>query len=101
MLKINCFTKWLIRFAPWMFLRYVAKKQGIGGQNIDYAWKLFTNKRIDIHHLPSRYGRGFIIILDNKLSLYFYQDGDHFYYDGCEIGEYKKGEVTIFDNIQE
>ena len=102
MLKINWFTKILMRFVPKTFLLYVAKKQGIKPQKIDYAMKLFgENSRVDIHPLPNRNGRGFIVILDNKLSLYFYQDGDHFYYDGCEIGEYEKGNVTVFDKIQE
>jgi len=83
-------------------LRYVAKKQGIKSEKLDYAMKLFgESKRIDIHPLPSCSGRGFIITLDNKLSLFFYQDCDHFYYDGCEMGKYEKGNVTIFDNIQE
>jgi len=102
MLKINWFTKLLMRFAPKTFLYYAAKKQNIEPQKIDNAMKLFgESERIDIHLLPSRSGRGFIITLDNKLSLFFYQDGDHFYYDGCEIGEYEKGNITIFDNIQE
>lgn len=101
MFKINCFTKLLMRFAPKTFLRCAAKEQGIEPQNIDYAMKLFgKSKRIDIHPLDSRSGRGFIIILDNKLSLHFYQDSDYFYYDGCEIGKYEKGDVTIFDNIK-
>jgi hypothetical protein len=100
MLKINWFTKILMRFAPKTFLLFAAKKQGIKPQRIDYAMKLFGgNSRVDIHPLPSQSGRGFIVILDNKLSLYFYQDGDHFYYDGCEMGEYEKGDVTIFDRL--
>jgi len=102
MLKINWFTKLLMRFAPKIFLRYAANEQGVKSQKIDYAMKLFgESKRIDIHPLPSRSGRGFIITLDNRLSLFFYQDGDHFYYDGCEMGEYEKGDVTVFDNIQD
>lgn len=102
MLKINWFTKLLMHFTPKVFLRYAAKEQGIESEKIDYAMKLFReSERIDIHPLPSRSGRGFIITLDNKLSLFFYQDGDCFYYDGCEMGEYEKGDVTIFDNIQE
>ncbi|MDP3066926.1 MAG: hypothetical protein Q8N08_09345, partial [Methanobacteriaceae archaeon] len=74
MLKINWFTKILMRFAPRNFLFYAAKKQGIEPQKIDYAMKLFgENSRVDIHPLSSQGGRGFIVILDNKLSLYFYQ----------------------------
>ena len=41
-----------------------------------------------------------MLVIDQKDALYFYQDGDHFSYDGCEIGEYEKGEVTIFDNLE-
>jgi len=100
MFKINWFTKLLIKFSPKTFLRYAAKEQGIESEKIDQAMKLFgETERIDIHPLPSRSGRGFIITLGNKLSLFFYQDGDHFYYDGCEMGEYEKGDVTIFDKI--
>ncbi len=100
MLKINWFTKLLMRVAPRFFFRYAAKEQGIDHRKIKYAIKLFSGaKRIDIQPLPSRSGRGFIIFLDNKLSLYFYQDGDHFYFDGFEMGEYGKGDVTVFDNF--
>jgi hypothetical protein len=100
MFKINWFAKLLMRFAPEKFLQYASKKQGIEPQDIDRARELFGRKHIDIYSLNSQSGRGFIIILDSKLSLHFYQDGDHFYYDGFEIGEYEKGDVTIFDNIQ-
>jgi len=101
-MKINWFTKILMRFAPKTFLRYVAREQGIRFEKINCLTKLFgENCRIDIFPLSGSGSRGFSIILDNKLSLYFYQDGDHFCYDGYEIGEYEKGNVTIFDNIRE
>lgn len=58
--------------------------------------ELSETGRVDI--FPSESGkRGFVLILDRKRAFYFYQDGDHFFYDGCEVGEYEKGEVTIFD----
>jgi len=60
MLKINWFTKILMRFTPKTFLRYAAEEQGIEPQKIDYATKLFgENSRVDIHPLPSQSGRGF------------------------------------------
>lgn len=99
MLKINWFTKFLMRFAPKTFLRYAAEEQGVNPKKISQAMKLFGKcKRIDI--FPCQAGRGFIVILDRKLSLHFYQDGDHFCYDGFEVGEYEKGDVTIFDDIK-
>lgn len=58
--------------------------------------ELAKSKRIDISPVNSG-GRGFIITIDRKSALYFYQEGDHFVYDGCEMGEYEKGDVTIFD----
>lgn len=100
MFRINWLTKSLMRFAPKIFLRYAAKNQGVDDRKIKYALKLFEGiKRIDIQPLPSRSGRGFIVYLDSKVALFFYQDGDHFYFDGLEIGEYKKGDVTIFDGL--
>src|SRR3989344_4909754 len=63
----------------------------------DRAHELFKkSERIDI--APSKSGlRGFQLIIDGSTALYFYQDGDHFVYDGFEGGEYGKGDVTIFD----
>ena len=100
MFKLNNFTRIFMRFAPKGFLRYVAKKQGLDDKKVKYAMKLFEGvERVDIQSLPSSSGRGFIIYLDNKLSLFFYQDGDHFYFVGLEMGEYDKGDVTIFDRL--
>lgn len=59
--------------------------------------KMAKSKRVDLFPLSGS-GRGFMIVFDQKEALYFYQDGDHFIYDGCETGEYEKGDVTIFDN---
>lgn len=98
--KPSWFVRILMRFAPKTFLRYAAKKQGLDDRKIKYAMKLFgESKRIDITPLPSRGGRGFIVYLDNKLALFFYQDGDHFYFDGLEMGEYGNGDVTVFDKL--
>ena len=96
--KINWLTKWLLKFWPSLAMRFLSRKSGT-------SWAL-TNKlhrvlgqvnRVDI--TPTVGGRGFVIILDSKISLHFYQDHDHFAYDGFEVGEYEGGDVTIFDNI--
>lgn len=98
-MQINWSTKLLMKFFPKTFLRYAAKKQGINQKKLDYAESLFRDcQRIDIQPLRSR-RRGFILTLDNKLTLWFYQDGDHFTFDGYEMGEYENGEVTVFDNL--
>lgn len=99
-IKINWFTKLLLKFWPNLAMKQLANKMGINNSLFDKAHELFSNvKRIDL--FPAGAGtRGFILILDRKTALYFYQDGDCFVYDGFEMGEYKKGDVTIFDNIR-
>lgn len=54
--------------------------------------------RIDIEPLSGD-GRGFRLITDRRTAFYFRQDGDGFEYDGYEVGEYGKGDVTLFDDI--
>lgn len=99
MKKIKPSTKLAIKTFPKLFLKFYASKQGINYKKIDWAEKLFRDcKRIDIEPLSGP-SRGFIIFLDNKFSLWFLQDGNHFAYDGFEMGEYENGEVTVFDNL--
>jgi len=54
--------------------------------------------RIDF--FPASNGRGLILIMDCETALFFYQNGDHFIYDGYEMGTYNKGDVTILDGIK-
>ncbi len=74
---------------------------GISNQAFSEAHDLFSKiRRVDL--LPLKLGyRGFMIVLDKKTALYFHQDYDHFIYDGFEIGEYEKGDVTIFDDLKQ
>ncbi len=96
---ISWYKKLLIKFWPKMAFRVFAKEMGISNPVFDKASEVFGRaERIDIHPLSGP-SRGFVIILDLKTALFFYQDGDHFVYDGFEIGEYEKGDVTIFDKI--
>lgn len=91
----------MMRIAPKIFIWYTARRQKLNPNKIDYAFKLFEGaKRIDIQSLPSRTGRGFVIYIDNELSLHFYQKGDTFYFDGFEMGEYENGDVQVFDNLE-
>lgn len=96
-LGVGWWTRLLLRFAPMAGLKRVT--QTFGG-NFDFAEKaqeLFgQTERIDIVPCSSD-SRGFMLILNKSTALYFYQDGDHFTYDGFEVGEYDGGEVTVFD----
>lgn len=97
MKKMPWWQGMIARFFPKLFFRWHARKMGIKNVVFDRAHEIFSHvERIDL--LRSRSGsRGFQLILDSNTALYFYQDGDHFIYDGFEMGEYEKGDVTIFD----
>lgn len=100
-MKMNRLTKAFFRFLPQGFLRYAAWRQGVRIKKLGYAEKLFADCRsIDIQPLSGG-NRGFILFLDRQFSLWFFQDGDHFIFDGYEIGEYEAGEVTVFDRLAE
>ena len=98
-LKLSQWEKFKLKFFPMMALKSFAKRLGAEDFDIDNLHQVFSKtSRIDLVSLSG--SRGFMIILDGKVSLWFYQDGDHFKYDGFEIGEYDKGDVTIFDNLK-
>ncbi|MEX0877792.1 MAG: hypothetical protein WDZ40_02955 [Candidatus Spechtbacterales bacterium] len=93
-------TRFLLTFWPKKGIIKLTRELGLNPDQMNKAESLFRNtKRIDI--IPSQtVQRGFQIILDSSTALYFYQDGDRFIYDGAEVGEYEKGDVTIFDHIR-
>ena len=100
-IKISWHRKLLLKFWPQAAFKLFAKELGIANPVFDKAHDVFSSaKRIDLYPTAST-ERGFILVLDLKTALYFYQDGDHFKYDGFEMGEYEKGDVTVFDNIGE
>lgn len=101
-MKLNWYTKYLMRFNPRGLFAQAAREQGIDNRKIDAAEALFRNaKRIDIQPLSGEHGRGFIITINNGLSLWFNQDGDAFVYDGFEIGPYDNGDITVFDSLKQ
>lgn len=86
--------------APKLYIRLFAKSMGAVGtshESLDKILRQFA--RADI--FPLKAARGFMIVLDQKLSLHFYQDGDHFVYDGFEMGTYRAGSVTVLDALPE
>lgn len=98
--KIGWLEKLLLRFWPTLAMKRFAREMGIENPPFGKAHDLFAGvERIDIIPFKSGY-RGFILVLDGKTALYFYQDGDHFVYDGYEMGKYDKGEVTLFDHLR-
>jgi hypothetical protein len=91
------YHKMLFRLFPVASLKFVAWKMGCSFSFIRHGHIFFEGASVDI--VPTKTGgRGFRIILNNKLSLYFYQDGKHFKYDGWELGEYEDGDITVFDS---
>ncbi|MEW5805176.1 MAG: hypothetical protein AB1721_00370 [Patescibacteria group bacterium] len=99
--KASLLTRILLRFWPEKGMIWLARELGLATDLTEKANDLFSKvKRVEIVPSESSFGRGFKIILDRNTALYFEQDGDHFVYDGPEMGEYEKGEVTIFDNLE-
>jgi len=98
-IKIGGFIKLLLKFWPRVAIVLLARQQGIKDSPFGQLHDIFSGvERVDI--VPYQPGsRGFAIILDRHTALYFNQNGDHFAYDGFEVGEYGGGDVTIFDNL--
>ncbi len=98
---MNKLSTLIRKLFPEVWINGHVKKMKIDTSFIKLADKLLgrhRNKRIDF--FPANHGRGFRIVIDNKICLWFFQDGDHFYYDGWEVGKYKNGEVTILDELK-
>ncbi len=88
-------------FSPKILFKLAAKERDWDSDKIEAATKLFSGaQQIDFWPSGGREGRSLIITLDNKMALFFYQNGDTFSYDGFEIGLYENGEVTVFDSIK-
>ncbi|MEK7159828.1 MAG: hypothetical protein AAB766_05010 [Patescibacteria group bacterium] len=94
---VGWWARLLLRISPSRGLSQLSRDLGQNIEVADKAHKFFQGvERIDL--VPSTSGtRGFKLILDGSTALYFYQDGDHFSYDGFEVGEYDAGDVTVLD----
>lgn len=98
--KVSWFTKLGLKYFPNTVLKNLAKDKNINNIVFDKLHDVFVKtNRVDIFPCKAN-SRGFILVLDKETALYFYQDGDHFVYDGFEMGEYDNGDVTIFDQIK-
>ena len=96
--KVSLLTRILLSLSfGWGMSRLAKELSRPGLETSKKAHALFGRvERVDI--VPSRSNmRGFQIVLDGLLSLYFSQDGDHFAYDGFEMGLFEDGDVTVFD----
>lgn len=97
--NISWLTRLLLRIAlPWGFARLAKELSRPGLAAAKRAHAVFAPaERVDL--IPSRADlRGFRLVLDQMLVLYFIQDGDHFIYDGFEFGTMcEEGDVTVFD----
>lgn len=97
-LKLSLWQKILFKLWPQCIFQLTTKETKI---NIDFykLHKIFSkSEKIDFF-VSDNNERGFILVLNHQVSLFFYQDGDSFRYDGFEVGEYDKGDVTIFDSL--
>jgi hypothetical protein len=98
--RVSWFTRLLLSIAlPWGLGRLAKELHGPELERSKQAHALFAKaERIDI--IPAQADlRGFRLVIDNILSLYFVQDGEHFVYDGFEMGLCEDGDVTVFDRL--
>ena len=96
--SVGFLNRFLLRHWPRLAMRLFANEIGIENVTFDKAHELFSGVgRIDL--FPTHGTRGFILVMDRKTALFFYQEGDHFSYDGFEMGRYNKGEVTVVDGL--
>lgn len=100
--KVSWLTRALLAIAlPWGLGRLAKELGGPGIEMSKKAHALFAAaRRVDI--IPSHSDvRGFQIVIDGMLSLFFVQDGDCFAYDGFELGRpFEEGDVTVFDGMR-
>lgn len=98
--KITRLDKILLKFWPNREMHRLARRMKINQAVFEKLHEIFhKTQTIDIFPIAGN-SRGFILVLDRQTAIFFYQDGDHFSYDGFEMGEYGKGDVTIFDNLK-
>ena len=97
---VSWWTRFFLRIWPLKGIKLLTRELGLDSRHMEKANDLFLDvEQVDI--IPLKFGeRGFQIILDKSTALYFYQNGNHFVYDGSEVGEYDKGDVTIFDDAK-
>lgn len=99
--KVGWFTRLMFKFWPFLGVKLINRRLGVKNEIFEVAQELFSKaKFVDVFPTNSRYSRGFILVLNRDAAFFFDQDGDHFKYDGFEMGKYEKGDITIFDNVK-
>ncbi|NTW13914.1 MAG: hypothetical protein HGA31_02690 [Candidatus Moranbacteria bacterium] len=93
--------RFLERFAPWLLPTAVNLSFILFERDAEKIHAVLDkSRRIDIEPLSGS-GRGFRLIVDRRTAYIFHQEGDGFDYDGYEVGDFEKGDVTIFDDLNE
>lgn len=88
------FLKALFRSNPAAGFEFMASQNGLPASWPTQLQGIFDQaKRIDIIPMDNADHQGFIIILNQALSLWFYRKGNEYRYDGFEIGPYDQGSL--------
>jgi uncharacterized membrane protein (UPF0136 family) len=99
--RVSWLTKILLGISLSWGMARLARELNLPGIEASKKAHALFQKIGRIDFVPSRSTmRGFQIILDGLLSLYFSQEGDHFVYDGFEMGPYDDGDVTVLDKLR-
>lgn len=85
-------SQWFKKFLshqPTAAFEFASQLEGLPPDLFSEAHKVFSSvKRIEFYPIDTDKEPGWMIILDQKLSLWFYQKDNNWTYDGFEIGDY-------------
>lgn len=81
--------KRLISHQPTEAFQLASQLEGLSPDLYSKADKVFSAvNKIEFCHIGTTKEPGWLMILDQKLSLWFYQQDNGWIYDGFEIGDY-------------
>ncbi len=88
LMESNWFKKLLGR-SPGDAFRIASQFEGLPPDLFAQADQVFSSvQQIEFCPIGTKRKPGWMIILDQKFSLWFYRQDGHFVYDGFEIGDY-------------
>ena len=89
-MKLNKFTKFFYKHRPKLLFMDAADEIGLDHKKIENLHDVFSKaESIEVQPLSGK--DDFQIIIDKKITLFFYARGNNQYdYDGFEIGDYGK-----------
>ena len=93
----NSVLKYLLKSSPEVSFKMLSLKQEMKYPYFVEMDEAFSKtKRIDVFPLGSQEGKGFMLVLDREVALYFCVKNNQFIYDGFEVGCFLAGGTGVF-----